>query len=53
MSSADLVASIPANVGNTLQIDLYTTDTKKVRSYAGHVDIDSTVHPGKENHLFY
>lgn len=51
--SSDLVAWIPANVGNTLQIDLYTEDTKKARSYAGHVDIDSTVHRRRKNHLFY
>lgn len=51
--SSDPVASIPANIGNTLQIDLYTPDTKKVRSYAGHVHIDSTMYPGNKNHLFY
>jgi len=51
--SSNLVASIPANIGNTLQIDLYTKDTKKARSYAGHVYIDSTVSPGTKNHLFY
>jgi hypothetical protein len=50
--SSDLVASIPANIGNTLQIDLYTKDAKKARSYAGHVYIDSTVSPGTKNHLF-
>ncbi|MGW1196697.1 S10 family serine carboxypeptidase-like protein [Streptomyces sp. NPDC002536] len=46
---SDLVASIPANIPGTLSIDF----TQKVRSYAGHVHIDSTEHPGKKNHLFY
>ncbi|MBH1938740.1 hypothetical protein I5Q34_31520 [Streptomyces sp. AV19] len=47
MSADDLVASIPANVLNTQSVDL------KVRSYAGHVPIDSTKHPETKNHLFY
>jgi hypothetical protein len=51
--SSDLVKSIPANIENTLQIDLYTPDTKKARSYAGHVDIVSTVYLGSTNHLFW
>ncbi|CAM3559949.1 hypothetical protein NOGI109294_02470 [Nocardiopsis gilva] len=51
--SWDLVTSIPSNLGNTLPIDLYTAGTKKSRSYAGHVDIDSKVHRGNKNHLFY
>ncbi|MEU7136773.1 hypothetical protein [Streptomyces sp. NPDC046261] len=50
---ADLVASIPANILNTQRIAFSTKDTTKVRSYAGHVDIDSTENPGTENHLFY
>ena len=56
--SKDLVNSIPANIGNTLQIDLYIEDTKdtkgikKARSYAGHIDINS-MDPGRMNHLFY
>lgn len=53
MPTTDLVASIPANILNTLSIDFHTKDTKKVRSYAGHVHVDSTKHPGTENHLFY
>ncbi|WP_431041064.1 S10 family serine carboxypeptidase-like protein [Streptomyces sp. P1-3] len=51
--SSDLVTSIPANILNTQRIDFCTKDTKKARSYAGHVHIDSTEHPGTENHLFY
>ncbi|EST33741.1 S10 family serine carboxypeptidase-like protein [Streptomyces roseochromogenus] len=51
--SDDLVASIPANVLNTQRIDFSTDGTKKVRSYAGHVHIDSTEHPNTRNHLFY
>ncbi|MEV7939468.1 hypothetical protein AB0O82_25460 [Kitasatospora sp. NPDC088264] len=52
---SDLVTSIPANIPNTLRIDFHTEDTKKVRSYAGHVHLDSTEHrhPQKKNHLFY
>ncbi|MFE5872052.1 hypothetical protein ACFQ6V_25875 [Streptomyces roseifaciens] len=53
MSADDLVASIPANIPNTQRIDFYTKDTKKARSYAGHVHLDSTEHPGTRNHLFY
>ncbi|RLU81321.1 hypothetical protein CTZ27_32785 [Streptomyces griseocarneus] len=49
----DRVTSIPANVLNTQRIDFCTDDAKKVRSYAGHVHIDSTETPGTENHLFY
>ncbi|MGC0418081.1 S10 family serine carboxypeptidase-like protein [Embleya sp. AB8] len=51
--SADLVGSIPANIPNTMSIDFYTKDTKKVRSYAGYAHVDSTEHPNAENHLFY
>jgi len=50
---SDLVTSIPANVANTLQIDLNTEQAKKARSYAGHVDIPSAGNSGAENHLFY
>ncbi|KNB50859.1 S10 family serine carboxypeptidase-like protein [Streptomyces caatingaensis] len=53
MSSDDLVASIPANIPDTLRIAFLTKDVKKVRSYAGHVHIDSVRHQGKKNHLFY
>ncbi|MER5300571.1 hypothetical protein ABT039_14045 [Streptomyces lasiicapitis] len=53
MSDPDLVASIPANVLNTQSIDLSSGDTKKARSYAGHVHIDSTEHPHAKDHLFY
>ncbi|AJC53189.1 hypothetical protein [Streptomyces sp. 769] len=53
MSSDDLVVSIPANVPDTLRIDFYTDDTRKVRSYSGHVHIDSKDFPGTKNHLFY
>ncbi|WP_283112118.1 S10 family serine carboxypeptidase-like protein [Streptomyces halobius] len=51
--SSDLVTSIPANIPNTQRIDICTKDTKKVRSYSGHVHIDSMENPGTENHLFY
>ncbi|WP_165956098.1 S10 family peptidase [Streptomyces hainanensis] len=51
--ASDLVTSIPANIPHTLSIDLNTKDTRKVRSYAGHVHVDNTEHPGTENHLFY
>ncbi|MEV5379083.1 hypothetical protein AB0L26_24370 [Streptomyces nondiastaticus] len=47
MSAADLVTSIPANLFNTRSVDV------KTRSYAGHVHIGSTEHPGTANHLFY
>ncbi|GAU69291.1 hypothetical protein SSP35_11_01100 [Streptomyces sp. NBRC 110611] len=53
MSAEDLVTSIPANIPDSRRIDLYTKDTKKARSYSGHVHLDSTEHPGTENHLFY
>ncbi len=49
----DLVTSIPASVLNTESIEFYTKDTKKVRSYAGHLHIDSTEYPDAQNHLFY
>ncbi|WP_367140352.1 MULTISPECIES: S10 family serine carboxypeptidase-like protein [Streptomyces] len=45
--SADRVTSIPANIFNSRSIDV------KMRSYAGHVHVGSTEHPGTENHLFY
>ncbi|GAA0395765.1 S10 family serine carboxypeptidase-like protein [Streptomyces luteireticuli] len=47
MASPDLVTSIPANIPDTQRIDL------KVRSYAGHVHVESTDHPGTDNNLFY
>ncbi|GAA1306169.1 S10 family serine carboxypeptidase-like protein [Saccharothrix xinjiangensis] len=53
---ADLVTSIPANIDNTLQIDLYTdSGVRKARSYAGHIDLADQVHQGgrKRNQLFY
>ncbi len=53
MSSDDLVVSIPANILDTLRIDFCTGATKKVRSYSGHVHLNSTEHPGTKNHLFY
>ncbi|QXJ23917.1 hypothetical protein AGRA3207_005144 [Actinomadura graeca] len=50
---AAIVDSIPANIFNTLRIDLYTKDTKKARSYAGYAHVDSKTSKGKKNHLFY
>ncbi|MCD9193472.1 S10 family serine carboxypeptidase-like protein [Streptomyces albireticuli] len=49
----DLVTSIPANIPNTMSIDLNTRGAKKARSYSGYAHIDSTENPGSENHLFY
>ncbi|WP_242907681.1 S10 family peptidase [Actinomadura terrae] len=51
--SLNIVKSIPANIPNTLGIDLYTKSVKRTRSYAGHVDIPSVENPEAENHLFY
>jgi carboxypeptidase C (cathepsin A) len=50
---ADLVTTIPANIDNTLQIDLYTKQgVGKARSYAGHIDLAGNG-TAKTNHLFY
>lgn len=43
--SLHLVTSITASILNTENIEFCTKDTKKVRSYAGHVHIDSTEYP--------
>ncbi|WP_242888099.1 S10 family peptidase [Actinomadura litoris] len=51
--TSNIVKSIPANIPNTLGIDLYTKSVKKARSFAGHVHIPSTKDPESENHLFY
>ncbi|MFJ2811891.1 hypothetical protein [Streptomyces sp. NPDC087294] len=50
----DLVASIPANVADTQQIPLFTKETKKVRSYAGHANVGCIdANQEGKNHLFY
>ncbi|MFJ6621404.1 hypothetical protein ACIQOW_28000 [Kitasatospora sp. NPDC091335] len=51
MDPEDLVTSIPANLLDTQSLDLYTKDTKRLRSYAGRVRLDGT--GTRKNHLFY
>ena len=53
--TADLVTSIPANIFNTRQLDLFTDTNKTIRSYAGYSDFDGKQPGGsqKTEHLFY